>query len=144
MSASFGGPPKSIIVYLPMFDEAWGRLERRPSHLLHLLTSVGGSDVDSFTSWSLFWITLHIGKMLTVAWLLWWDGMWWKWGGGFWVTETSCPLQHSSIRGQPSEPPLSLLNIQPPSIIKCSLFELEECCDSKINVPLMHGAIRRA
>lgn len=65
-------------------------------------------------------------------------------GGGFWVTETSCPLQYYSIRGQPSEPPLSLLNIQPPSIIKCSLFELEECCDSKINVLLMHGVIRRA
>lgn len=67
-------------------------------------------------------------------------------GGGakFWVTGTSCPLRYDSICGQPSEPPLSLLNIQPLSIIKCSLFELEECCDSKFNVLLMHGVIRRA
>lgn len=67
------------------------------------------------------------------------------WGGWrFWVTGTSCPLRYYSICGQPSEPPLSLLNIQPLSIIKCSLFELEECCDSKFNVLLMHGVIRRA
>lgn len=65
-------------------------------------------------------------------------------GVAFWVMGTSCPPQYFSIWGQPSEPPVSLLNIYPLSIIKCSLFEPEECCDSTFNVLLMHGAIRHA